>query len=240
LADGRVWLAGGAVAEDTGRVFFTLGGTDYVCSGAAITQPAAAITEPDASTGTAARSSTANGVVVTAAHCVTDGFGTWAKNWAFVPGYRAGNAPYGIYPAHRFFASALWDGGVNENYDVAFVSVHGLRRGLPVAFSASARSAYVFGYPAEPPYNGERIRYCDGPVRSGPGDPDAGAGVRCGMTAGDSGGPWLAGFSPATGTGTVVAVSAFKYSDDSKILYSAALGPVARSLYDLAERSTSR
>ena len=39
------------------------------------------------------------------------------------------------------------------------------------------------------------------------------------MTAGDSGGPWLTGFSPQTGTGTITAVTAYKLSGDLQALY---------------------
>jgi V8-like Glu-specific endopeptidase len=39
--------------------------------------------------------------VATAGHCVTDGEGAWADNWIFVPGYDAGRAPYGQFPARE-------------------------------------------------------------------------------------------------------------------------------------------
>jgi hypothetical protein len=51
------------------------------------------------------------------------------------------------------------------------------------------------------------------------------------MTAGDSGGPWLAGFSPLSGSGSVVAVSTYKLSGNLSVLYGAVLGPQARTLY---------
>jgi hypothetical protein len=51
------------------------------------------------------------------------------------------------------------------------------------------------------------------------------------MTAGDSGGPWLTGFSPRAGAGTVTAVSAFKLSGNLRMLYATVLGPSARALY---------
>jgi hypothetical protein len=57
------------------------------------------------------------------------------------------------------------------------------------------------------------------------------------MTAGDSGGPWLAGFSPRSGAGPVVAVSTYKLSSNLEVLYGAVLGPQARALYQLAVSS---
>jgi hypothetical protein len=53
----------------------------------------------------------------------------------------------------------------------------------------------------------------------------------CGMTAGDSGGPWLSGLTPRSGSGPVVAVSTYKLAGDSRVLYGAVLGPLARVLY---------
>jgi hypothetical protein len=55
--------------------------------------------------------------------------------------------------------------------------------------------------------------------------------IACAMTAGDSGGPWLTGFSPRTGAGTITAVTAYKLSGDLQTLYGTVLGPTARALY---------
>ena len=116
-------------------------------------------------------------VVLTAAHCVNGGprpgrAAVWATNWLFVPGYQNGQLPYGEYTARRFFAAPGWTGpqGGTEQYDVAFVQVAAATldgpagpvtppAGLPLEFAGSqqaqaAAHAYVFGYPAEPPYTG--------------------------------------------------------------------------------------
>jgi hypothetical protein len=106
---------------------------------------------------------------------------------------------------------------------------------LPVKFAgrqgaAPLSRAYVFGYPAELPYSGLDLNYCAGSVVA------SGGSVRtqCGMTAGDSGGPWLAWFSPRSGSGQVVAVSTYKVSGTPRVLYGAVLGPQARALYGRA------
>ena len=57
------------------------------------------------------------------------------------------------------------------------------------------------------------------------------------MTEGDSGGPSLSGFDPATGTGTITAVASFKYSNDDHTLYTAKLGAVAQALYSQAQHA---
>jgi V8-like Glu-specific endopeptidase len=240
---GLPWTHEGAVAAAVGKVFFTLGGDDYVCSGTLVGGK-----HPD--------------VVLTAAHCVaagvTGGQGKggatqWATNWMFVPGFADGLLPYGEYTARRFFVSKDWTGpeGGREQYDTAFVQVTSATLygasgprvpgtaqpppGLPVTFSGRQDTAplsrtYVFGYPAQLPYSGLYLSYCAGPVGT------SGGSVRtpCGMTAGDSGGPWLAGFSPRSGSGQVVAVSTYKMSGNLRVLYGAVLGPQARALYERA------
>src|SRR5580765_5664105 len=63
-----------------GKVFFHEGAYDYVCSGTA--------------------TSSGNGdVVTTAGHCVNEGPGAFVTNFAFVPAYNNGAAPYGTWTA---------------------------------------------------------------------------------------------------------------------------------------------
>lgn len=66
----------------TGKLFFAIGSDTFVCSGSLIKR----------------------GLVVTAAHCVTD-YGTKKlfTNFKFVPGYRQGQAPYRVWTASRIW-----------------------------------------------------------------------------------------------------------------------------------------
>jgi V8-like Glu-specific endopeptidase len=236
---GLRWTHGGAVSSAVGKVFFSSGGTDYVCSGTLVGSGQAE-------------------TVLTAAHCVSGGAGPagrqrWVSNWVFVPGYRGGLMPDGMFTAQRFFTARGWTGpqGGTEQYDVAFVQVAvgtltgksgpmAPPPGLAVSFAsrqdaAVPARAYVFGYPSQSPFSGLYANYCAGPVTG------AGGSVRttCVMTAGDSGGPWLASFSPLTGSGPVMAVSTYKVSTDLTELYGAVLGPQARAIYQRAV-STAR
>jgi len=223
-------LHGGPAAAAVGKVFFTLAAKDFVCSGALV------------------RSKHAD-VVVTAAHCVRSGQGQWATNWTFVPGYHDGADPYGQYSARRFFVSPRWTGPNtgSERYDVAFVRVAPVRpsgarsgrasapAGLPIRFGASQTAVapsldYVLGYPALPPYSGLYANYCAGWAAASAARPGS-VRTACLMTAGDSGGPWLAGYSPRAGTGTITAVTAYKLAGDPRTLYGTVLGPSARALY---------
>ena len=70
----------GAVAAAVGKVFFTLGDTNYTCSGTLVR-------------------SERGYVVLTAAHCVTNGRGRWAVNWTFVPGLQGRRGA--VRPVHR-------------------------------------------------------------------------------------------------------------------------------------------
>jgi V8-like Glu-specific endopeptidase len=224
------WDGGGAVANTTGKVFFSMGSDDYVCSGSTV-------------------ASANSDVVVTAAHCVKNGTGTWATNWTFVPGYSNGNAPYGSYTARQFFISAPWSSQANNDYDVAFVTVNQASVGgasVPVdqevggqgiKFGTRPKVTTVFGYPSDPPYNGQQLFYCSGATKPDPYHATSDAGVRCEMTAGSSGGPWLDGFDWATGTGTITSVSSFKYSNNNQLLYGPMLGSAAQALYQAAEHS---
>jgi V8-like Glu-specific endopeptidase len=223
----------GPVAAAVGKIFFTLESQDYVCSGALVRSKHAL-------------------VVLTAAHCVRNGRGQWATNWTFVPDYTGGADPYGQYTARRFFVSPRWTGADtgSERYDVAFVRVAPARAdrsradrsgaasapaGLPIRFAAAQTAvppgrAYVFGYPALPPFTGLYANYCAGRAVASAARPGS-LRIACLMTAGDSGGPWLAGFRPGAGTGTVTAVTAYKLSGDRRMLYGTVLGPSARTLY---------
>jgi hypothetical protein len=228
-AGGALWRGGGAVARTTGKVFFTLGRHDFTCSASTV-----AGASPD--------------VVVTAGHCVKDGTGAWAANWTFIPGYSNGKAPYGIYTARGFYIASQWSSQGDNSYDVAFVDVNpavvgGVRvpavrevGGQGIEFGSQPAREIAFGYPADPPYNGQRLAYCSGKVSGDPYQGTADTGLRCAMTAGSSGGPWLSGFNPAAGTGIISSVSSFKYSTDSQILYGPPLGPVAQAMYRAAER----
>ncbi|WP_433326624.1 trypsin-like serine peptidase [Spirillospora sp. CA-294931] len=221
---GALWTGGGVVARTTGKVFFTIGGRDSLCSAGTV------------------RSANRD-VVVTAAHCVKPPGQGWAENWIFVPGYRDGASPYGGFTARRIFAPDQWTRDGNGDFDVAFVAlspadgrhVVDAVGGLPITFGGpDGQPAHAFGYPSAAPYNGERLAYCDGRPARDPNAATAGRGLRCDMTRGSSGGPWLTGFDPSTGGGTVASVSSFKYANDGGTLYGPRFGDAVRRLYERA------
>ncbi|GAA0964030.1 peptidase [Acrocarpospora macrocephala] len=224
---GARWSAGGAVARTTGRVFLTMDGVDFVCSAGSV------------------RGANKD-LVVTAGHCVKDGTGSWAANWMFVPGYDAGREPYGSFPARRMFVAGPWSRSADDSYDVGMVAV-ATRGGKHLADVVGAqeigfnaprgRHAYGFGFPADPPYNGESLMYCAGGTKPDPNEQTYDQGLRCDLTAGASGGPWLSGFDQATGKGTVTSVSSFKYSNDRSTMYGPYFGSAIKTLHQTAERA---
>ncbi|MEU7916030.1 trypsin-like serine peptidase [Microbispora bryophytorum] len=224
---GTRWGAGGSVTRTTGRVFLTLNGVDFSCSASAV-------------------HGANRDLVVTAGHCVKDGAGDWAENWTFVPGYDEGRQPYGAFPARRMFVAGPWSRSGNDDYDVGMVAVDDrdgrhltdLVGGQPIAFDPPrSRRTYGFGFPADPPYDGERLLYCAGVPHGDPQGQTRDQGLRCNLTAGASGGPWLSGFDPVSGRGTLTSVSSFKYSNDHRTMYGPYFGSAVRDLYRTAERA---
>ncbi|GAA0340130.1 trypsin-like peptidase domain-containing protein [Actinoallomurus spadix] len=221
------WISPGAVRATTGKVFFTINGADYVCS-----------------------AGTVNGanhdLVITAGHCVQDVAGVWARNWVYVPGYDHGLRPYGAFTARRMFVPRSWSGRHDENHDVAVVAlataggrhVTDVVGAQNVAFDqARGTVVYGFGYPTGGRYDGERLAYCNGRTH-----PDAhrltqDQGLRCDMSEGASGGPWLARFDARTGVGVVTSVNSFKYSDDPATMYGPYFGASVRRIYEEAQRA---
>lgn len=97
-------------------------------------------------------------LVVTAAHCVYRGSLGFRTNLAFVPGYRDGRAPYGVWVPTRIDVDPRWTEDQDPDHDVAFLRVR--RPGRPgerLEDSTGARTirfrpelpapARVVGYP---------------------------------------------------------------------------------------------
>lgn len=75
---------------------------------------------------TSVRSDHAN-LVATAGHCVYDlGHGAAPlRNWVFIPGYRQGKAPWGVYVGRQAFTHRDFATYGDADRDYAFVTVHG-------------------------------------------------------------------------------------------------------------------
>ncbi len=143
--------------------------------------------------------------MLTAGHCVVDPeSGVDGHELGLRPGVRAtGVAPYGLFPATHLATTAGWRTQQDFDVDLAFADVARNAAGA-AARGRRRRSAdrvrrrradgppHAFGYPAAPPWTGERL--VAAPERSGADttpSPSPDQGLACTMTGGSSGGPWL-------------------------------------------------
>ena len=188
-----------------GKVYFTSGGTNYVCSGAVAVGRA----------------------VWTAGHCVHSGGpgGAWHTNWVFKPAYRAGSAPYGTWSAFNLASLAGWTGSSNPCYDIGMAAVSdkgGVNIACTVGFLGFMANAsrvqhwHNFGYPAAAPFSGKWMTVCAGSHSKddNPGGcTPATIAMGCDMTGGCSGGPWLVRFRGTAGaTNYVNGLNSYKYT----------------------------
>ena len=216
---GAPWNEDDAGLHWTGKVFFTLGSTNYVCSGSTVRDGLDSIS-----------------MVLTAGHCAYDETnGRFAEKFMYVPGYddlaplSCSTAPAGTcFTAQRLavreefataggftkqaiqhdWAFAVFDNGVNGNKsfdgeggESAFlINTDGLAKYYDTVQS--------FGYPAAGKYGGQDLIYCLGPVAA---DTNFDTwGLACDMTGGASGGGWVAGYS--SNGGTLRSVNSYKYN----------------------------
>ncbi len=167
-----------------GKVFFTSGGLNYVCSG----------------------SSAGNHAVLTAGHCVSNGAGRYHTNWRFAPRYLNGSTQDGLWTAYRLGTFTAWHTAGNLCRDVGFAAVGNIggltlaqRVGsLGFAWNQSTNQAWnIFGYPAAAPYNGQymvQTRANTSRIDSPNGCTPYTVGTGTNQTGGTSGGPRIINF----------------------------------------------
>ncbi|MBT2515498.1 serine protease [Arthrobacter sp. ISL-30] len=202
-----------------GKVFFTLAGTNYVCSGNSVT-------------------SSNRSTVSTAGHCLNEGPGAFASNFIFVPAYLNGSAPYGKWTAKALYAPTQWSTSGSMQYDTGF-AVMGTLNGQRLAdvvgasgvkFNAQSGLSYTaFGYPAAPPFDGQSLWSCSGKATKDPYNPQFNTqGIACNMNGGSSGGPWFIG----TGSGGYQnSVNSYGYGSNSNKMYGPYWGSVIEQTY---------
>ena len=202
-----------------GKVFFTdpSTGGNFVCSGTAL-------------------SSENRSVVWTAGHCVNGGGGPWYTNWMFAPARRDGSNPYGTFTAQELWSTTGWASNGDISYDLgaAVVNAGGgslltdLVGGRGITWNAPRHQNYEsHGYPAAPPFGGERQIVCESPWGGDdfPGSGPATMRIDCDMTGGSSGGGWVVG-------GNVHSVNSYKYTFDPNSMYGPYHGQGAADLYN--------
>jgi V8-like Glu-specific endopeptidase len=201
-----------------GKVFFTQGSANYVCSGTATTS--------------------SNGdVVTTAGHCVNEGPGAFVTNFAFVPAYDNGAAPYGTWTAQTLLTTTQWRTSGDFDYDVGFAvmnenssnqSLTEVVGGYGIAFGQPrGQSMKAYGYPAAKPFNGQKLYSCTGVVVQDTYGGSQDQGLACNMTGGSSGGGWIQ-------NGSVSSVTSFGYTGVKNVLWGPYFGSVVQAVYQSA------
>ena len=233
-----VALAGGLYAGENaknGKVFMTIDGANYVCSGTAVDA-----TSPGVS------------LVWTAGHCVTDGTGHEATNLMFVPGYYNDARPNGTWTYTVLDSTEGWEaqGADRFRHDVgAFRAVDPASPGAtlagtvgtrPIAFgqNPTGKRLVSYGYPAAGKFNGSEQFACASPFRRWDTttllDPMQ---ISCDMTGGSSGGGWFLDTN-ANSVGDagepLVSVNSYGYSGERNTMYGPFMPATgqARSLYE--------
>jgi V8-like Glu-specific endopeptidase len=184
-------------------------------------------------------------VVITAAHCVS---GSGTSNLAFIPAFRYGQRPYGVFPVRWLDTPKQWGGGFSSaNFDVGAMVVGKNQRGetleeavggAEIAFNLKAKQTFdVHGYPGEEPFDGETQRLCPGVPSLGP-DPTSfqfpgplNLANECDVTGGASGGGWM-----IRGGTTLNGLTSYGYFDVQSPVFGPYFGKEAARLYSRAAR----
>ena len=208
-----------------GKLFFKQGGGSYVASAASIG---------------------GNGIW-TAGHCVHSGNGQpsgWSTNFVFVPAYKDGQEPFGQFAAKQLFCRTSWyqngnPGGLFEDMGAAILfplnnkTVSQSVGWLGFAWNFPRDQVWTsLGYPAAPPFNGERMFQDTAPYANDgtvPGSPSP-IGIGCSMTGGCSGGPWVLGLGS---TNYVNGHNSYRPNNQPLEIYSPYFGDNAHSLMQL-------
>jgi V8-like Glu-specific endopeptidase len=210
-------------ASTTGVLLFTRSGRNYMCSGSVV-------------------NSEAKNMVITAGHCLYKD-GLYSGRVVFIPDFYKGSTPYSLWTAVVMAPSHQWVDRQDFHYDWAFMLVIHDASGRRLADVTGSQGIYwnypdplyrltwIFGYPAEPPYDGQMLWYCheyawnDGLNRRN-------IGMMCNMNGGASGGPWIMGDTPAYAW--VNGVTSYTYGNNA--LYSSYFGSDVAQQYQALRR----
>ncbi|MFC1419526.1 trypsin-like serine peptidase [Streptacidiphilus cavernicola] len=177
--------------------------------------------------------SPAGDVIVTAAHCLSSG----ASGHVFVPDYRDGTAPYGVWQISQVLEDSAWTSDQDPDSDVAFALVEPLNGqslesvvgGYSLDTAASGNTTVqITGYPTS---TDEPIS-CTGTSQTFSATQLT---VYCtGYANGTSGSGWVENYDPATGTGSLIGViGGYQTGGDTEdVSYAALFGTTVQTLYN--------
>ncbi|MER7246488.1 hypothetical protein [Kribbella sp. NPDC000426] len=213
-------LANDAVPSTAGKLFFTDNGLNYVCSASTI-------------------NNSYKNLIITAGHCVHSGAGgAWHSNIVFAPAYYNGQSGYGLWNWSQARTFNSWINSSDFTHDQAFVTLQQRNgsnlidavggNGLVWGNGQNQPGTRIWGWPAEPPYNGEVPYYCDGDTYAWGGSDAA---LTCSMNGGASGGPWLKDRIDAN-LGYVFAVTSRRTTSGTPTLLSTPNTPDVKTMFD--------
>jgi len=176
-------------------------------------------------------------LLLTAAHCIHGGTGgSYRQDIVFIPGYRDGQAPFGIWTPAQLVVAPQWVSSSDPDLDVGFVvlkrhdgnNIEGVLGANQLGIDPGYRNLVrVTGYPAS----------ADAPIACANWTSKQSATqlrFECGgFTGGTSGSPWVTHFNPQTRTGTIVGVLGGYQEGGSTAdtSYSCYLGDAVQRLY---------
>ncbi len=176
-------------------------------------------------------------LLITAAHCINGGKnGGYRQDIVFIPGYRDGQEPFGVWIPARLLVAPQWENSSDPDYDVGFVvlkpddgknveDVLGANQlGIDPGYKNLVR---VTGYPASEDAPVTCVNWTSRQSQSQ-------LRFDCDVfTGGTSGSPWVTHFDPRTLTGTIVGVLGgyLEGGSTEAISYSSYLGPEVEQLY---------
>jgi V8-like Glu-specific endopeptidase len=222
-------------ATTSGKVFFTTTGGGYTqywqCSASTV-------------------NSGGKDIVITAGHCVYGSLGGevpgegWHGNWMFIPDYSNGNAPYGTWTARQLWTLSNYynTGGsmADEGDDIGAAVMNTNSYGQHIVNVVGGQGiewnypyyqyVYDFGYPAQSPFNGQVLDYCNGGEFNWGWVVPNTMGLNCNFNGGSSGGPWLSSFNGEWGY--INGVNDFGYSSLPNYIFAGYFGSNAGNLYN--------
>jgi len=189
--------AGSYEAYATGKVFFSVGSTNYVCSGSLVKE-----------------ADSLRAIVLTAGHCVWDNATSkYVTNFVFVPNYAFNRSNVdctklvNCWGASALFASSgftsqtkftttatLNDWGFAVLKGTSLPDANGYSYNLDTTTSNVGSTTYAFGYPQASPYDGTMLYYTVGKVGTDPNNGNKTYKLVSDLTGGASGGPWIFGY----------------------------------------------
>jgi V8-like Glu-specific endopeptidase len=237
LLAARAWQDAGAADQGAGRIsssahttltaprvgalFLRTSGGNHFCTASVVSSPG-------------------RDLLITAAHCINGGKGSgYRSDIVFIPGYRDGTEPYGIWSPARLLVAPGWARSADPDLDVGFVVLkprngENIERVLGaniLTFNTGYRNLVrVTGYPKS---SGSPITCRNRTTRQSATQLK----FSCdGFTGGTSGSPWVTDFNSVTRTGHIIGVIGGyeQGGDTASVSYSPYFGTAIKKLYDKA------